>query len=122
MSIRKLFASAALSLSLACLASPAVHAHAIIVDSSPSVGTEVAGPDVAVTLHYNNRIDKERSRIAVLAGEHATNLPIDKGGAPDVLTAKATGLAPGAYRIRWQVLALDGHITRGEIPFTVTAP
>jgi methionine-rich copper-binding protein CopC len=30
-------------------------------------------------------------------------------------------LAAGAYRLRWQVLASDGHITRGEIPFTVTA-
>jgi len=32
------------------------------------------------------------------------------------------GLAAGAYRLRWQVLASDGHITRGEIPFTVTSP
>jgi copper resistance protein C len=98
-------------------------AHAIIVDSSPSVGTEMPGPDVAVTLHYNNRIDKIRSRLSLMAGEQVImKLPIDEGGAPDVITAKATGLAPGAYRLRWQVLALDGHITRGEIPFTVTAP
>jgi methionine-rich copper-binding protein CopC len=31
-------------------------------------------------------------------------------------------LAPGNYTIRWQVLAVDGHITRGDVPFTVTAP
>jgi methionine-rich copper-binding protein CopC len=31
-------------------------------------------------------------------------------------------LAPGDYRLRWQVLAYDGHITRGEIPFTVMHP
>lgn len=98
-------------------------AHAIIVESSPSVGTEMPGPDVAVALHYNNRIDKARSRLTLLVGEQTIlKLPIDEGGAPDVITAKATGLAPGAYRLRWQVLALDGHITRGEIPFTVTAP
>ena len=98
-------------------------AHAIIVDSSPSVGTEVPGPDVAVTLHYNNRIDKTRSRLTLMIGEQPfAKLPIDEGGAPDVITAKAMGLAPGAYRLRWQVLALDGHITRGEIPFVVTAP
>jgi methionine-rich copper-binding protein CopC len=26
---------------------------------------------------------------------------------------------PGAYKLQWQVLASDGHISRGEISFTV---
>jgi methionine-rich copper-binding protein CopC len=25
----------------------------------------------------------------------------------------------GAYVLRWQVLATDGHITRGKVPFRV---
>ena len=41
-------------------------------------------------------------------------------GAEDVLSAGVT-LTPGAHTLRWQVLAVDGHITRGEVPFTVTA-
>lgn len=115
--------AAALAFALVLWSPHGAQAHAIIVDSSPSVGTEVPGPDVAMTLHYNNRIDKTRSRLTLMVGEQPfLKLPIDEGGAPDVITAKATGLAPGAYRLRWQVLALDGHITRGEIPFTVTAP
>ncbi len=124
MSIRlsALFAIA-LTAALALWSPDRAQAHAIIVNSSPSVGTEVPGPDVAVSLHYNNRIDKARSRLTLMIGEQPlVKLPIEDGGAPDVITAKATGLAPGAYRLRWQVLALDGHITRGEIPFTVTAP
>lgn len=122
MSIRSLFAAVALSAGVAFFLPDSASAHAIIVESSPSVGAEVPGPDVAVTLHYNNRIDKVRSRLTLLAGDKTIKLPIDGGGEPDILTAKAVGLAPGAYRLRWQVLALDGHITRGEIPFTVTAP
>jgi methionine-rich copper-binding protein CopC len=36
---------------------------------------------------------------------------------------KAAGAWPaGAWRVRWQVLAVDGHITRGDIPFTLRAP
>ncbi|TAI60323.1 copper resistance protein CopC, partial [Bradyrhizobium sp. Leo170] len=35
------------------------------------------------------------------------------------LDAEAKGLSPGAWRLRWQVLSVDGHITRGDIPFTV---
>ena len=119
----RLVAAFALTIALAFGNPERAKAHAIIVDSSPSVGTEVPGPDVAVMLHYNNRIDKSRSRLTLMIGEQPlVKLPIDEGGAPDVITAKATGLAPGAYRLRWQVLALDGHITRGEIPFVVTAP
>ena len=39
--------------------------------------------------------------------------------APDVLSATGHGLAKGSYILRWQVLATDGHITRGEVPFQV---
>jgi len=46
-------------------------------------------------------------------------LTIEKQISAEVLTAKAVGLMPGAYTIRWQVLAPDGHITRGEVHFTV---
>jgi methionine-rich copper-binding protein CopC len=28
-------------------------------------------------------------------------------------------LARGRATVRWQVLAMDGHITRGDVPFTV---
>lgn len=115
--------AAVLTVTLALWSPDRAQAHAVTVISTPSAGAEVPGPDAAFTLRYNNRIDKSRSRLSLMAGEQVImKLPIDEGGAPDVITAKATGLAPGAYRLRWQVLALDGHITRGEIPFTVTAP
>jgi methionine-rich copper-binding protein CopC len=31
-------------------------------------------------------------------------------------------LTPGDYVASWQVLATDGHVTRGTVPFTVDAP
>jgi methionine-rich copper-binding protein CopC len=39
--------------------------------------------------------------------------------APDSIAAESMKLSAGEYTIRWQVLAADGHITRGEIPFVV---
>jgi methionine-rich copper-binding protein CopC len=120
---RRAFA-AALLLGLAGLA-PAMpaSAHAIIVDSTPAVDAAVKGPDIAITLRYNSRIDRERSRLLLLDGKGvSTTLTIIKSGPPDIMTAQATGLAAGDYKLRWQVLAIDGHITRGDIPFHVTAP
>jgi methionine-rich copper-binding protein CopC len=98
-------------------------AHAIIVDSSPAVDAAVKGPDVAITLRYNSRIDRDRSRLLLIDGKGVSStLAIVKSGPPDIMTAKATGLVAGDYKLRWQVLAIDGHITRGDIPFRVTAP
>ena len=97
-----------------------LRAHAILVETSPKTGATVNGPDVPVRLKFNVRIDGERSRITLVrpAGL-AKQLPLDKQSSPDVLTTNATGLIPGKYKLQWQVLAADGHISRGEIPFTV---
>ena len=48
-------------------------------------------------------------------------IPILPGTPPDIVTSRVT-LTPGSYVVRWQVLAVDGHITRGDVPLTVTAP
>ena len=46
-------------------------------------------------------------------------LEISRQDPPNTISAEARGLRRGVYRLRWQVLASDGHITRGEIPFTL---
>ena len=94
--------------------------HAILKDSSPSANSTVAGPDVPLKLQFNVRIDAARSRLQLVNPDNSiVDLTADKQGSPDTLRAKMTGLKTGAYKIRWQVLAPDGHITRGEIPFKV---
>ena len=103
-------------------ASPAL-AHAIIVEATPQVGAVVHAGAVEIRLRFNSRIDRRRSRLALLDGAgKETMLKLDDGASADVITARIPSLAPGDYRLRWQVLALDGHITRGDIPFSVTAP
>jgi methionine-rich copper-binding protein CopC len=99
-----------------------VQGHAILKESRPAANGKVAGPDVPIILKYNVRIDAKLSKLRILNPDNSTSeLKIEVQDSPDTLNAKANGLKPGAYRIRWQVLAADGHITRGEIPFTVTA-
>jgi methionine-rich copper-binding protein CopC len=96
-------------------------AHAILLESNPALKSAVSGPDVPVKLRFNVRIDALRSRLTLIRPDgSAQPLEISKQTPADTLSAEATGLAAGAYRLRWQVLASDGHITRGEIPFTVT--
>ncbi|HEV8390270.1 MAG TPA: copper resistance CopC family protein [Dongiaceae bacterium] len=95
-------------------------AHAVIVSASPTADQLVAAGKLAIRLEFNSRIDKERSRLQMTAptGDKA-DVPIDQAGEPNILTGTTGDLSPGAYVLRWQVLAIDGHITRGDIPFTV---
>lgn len=95
-------------------------AHAIIVSSQPVSGATVGKDAVAIRLRFNSRIDHARSRLKLLAPDGAEQtLTPTAGTPPDELDAEAKALAPGAWRLRWQVLSVDGHITRGDIPFTV---
>ena len=118
---RVVFAFLAVAASLLSVSSSI--AHAILLESSPALKSYVSGPDVPLKLRFNVRIDAARSRLTLVdpAGTLQT-LEIHGQDTPDTLSAEAKGLRPGAYRLRWQVLASDGHITRGEIPFTVVKP
>jgi methionine-rich copper-binding protein CopC len=117
---RRCFASILfVTATLLLLAASAV-AHAVLLESNPSLNGVLAGPDVPIKLRFNVRIDASRSRLTLLHPDGATTpLELAKDSPADTLSARADGLAPGAYRLRWQALASDGHITRGEIPFTI---
>lgn len=96
-------------------------AHAILLDSQPAARGTAAPGAMRITLRFNSRIDQARSRLALRSPGKERVLPVAPSGAEDVLAAQAD-LVPGDYTLRWQVLAVDGHITRGDVPFQVKAP
>ena len=100
----------------------AAQAHAILIDSTPAIHGTLPAGHAAMTLRFNSRIDRERSRLTLITADKAqTRLAIGDTGPADIMTTQAD-LQPGDYTVRWQVLAVDGHITRGDVPFSVTAP
>jgi methionine-rich copper-binding protein CopC len=120
--LRAAAVAAQLFISFAAVA-PRADAHAVIVDSAPAVDATVAPGGLDIRLHYNSRIDHQRSRLTLIDADGKSHpIPIVPDSAADVLAAQAADLAPGRYRLRWQVLAVDGHLTRGDIPFSVKAP
>jgi copper resistance protein C len=110
------------AVSAVLLALPAVaQAHAILEESTPPSGASIKAGPLFLSLRYNSRIDRSRSRLTLIRPDHSRDIvPIAPGSPPDVIAARLT-LTPGAYVLRWQVLAIDGHITRGDVPITVTA-
>jgi methionine-rich copper-binding protein CopC len=123
MSLTHRIFSLMLALCLAFATGRQAVAHAVVVEASPAIEGSVAGPEVEITLRFNSRLDHRRSLLTLIGPDGAEHrLALSPDGAPDTLQAKATELAEGAYKLRWQVLAVDGHITRGDIPFHVTQP
>jgi copper resistance protein C len=97
-----------------------LNAHAILLSATPSVQQVLHGSDVVVKLRFNSRIDGKRSRLLLIASDGTQyTLPIDVQPSPDTLTSRATGVKKDSYVIFWQVLANDGHVTRGEVAFQV---
>ena len=109
-----------LVLLLAAGATQTCWAHAILMDSTPKINSTVQGPDLDITLRYNVRVDGSRSRVMLVAEDGTSNqLILAKQAKPDILQMHASGLKAGAYKLQWNVLASDGHMSKGEVPFTV---
>jgi copper resistance protein C len=95
-------------------------AHAVLVSSTPAANSVTSGDSIAISLRFNVRIDGGRSKVHLVSSDGTSvDLPLTTDAGPDRLQSKAAGVKPGAYKLVWQVLASDGHMSSGEIPFTV---
>ncbi|MDN3564770.1 copper resistance CopC family protein [Paeniroseomonas aquatica] len=116
------FLAGLLGLALMALAAGPAAAHAVVVTSDPAAGAALAAAPAGVTIRFNSRLDHGRSRLLLIGPDGAQQpLPIAADSEPTVLAAPVASAGPGQWRLRWQVLAVDGHITRGDIPFSIRA-
>ncbi len=107
-------------LALILLSPRIIFAHAVLLESVPAAGSLTAGPAITVQLRFNSRVDGKRSRVVLVTPDGKTYpLDIAPQTAADTLNAPAKRLLKGNYKLQWQVLAADGHITRGEFPFAI---
>ena len=95
-------------------------AHAILFEATPVRNSVISGHSVVVRLRFNVRVDASRSRLALLyPGGSLHALQVKAQQPADIVAADVSDLASGHYDLKWQVLASDGHITQGDIPFAV---
>jgi copper resistance protein C len=97
-------------------------AHAIILESEPARDATLAEPPTRIYLRFNSKIEKRLTRVSITAADgRAVPLPVvaDGSQAPDRISLPLAPLRPGAYVVRYKVLAADGHITEGALRFSV---
>jgi len=99
-----------------------VLAHAFPDHSEPRVGSVVDGSPAAVRIWFDGALEPAFTTIAVkdAAGRDVGR---DGGGVnhddPTLLEVELSQLPPGTYRVYWDVLARDGHRTKGDYTFTI---
>ncbi len=95
-------------------------AHAVLVKSSPMANATLPPGTIDIVLKFNSRVDGSRSTVFLAPANGSSKpLALDKQTAPDILAGHISGLGAGTYALEWQVLSVDGHITRGRVPFQI---
>jgi copper resistance protein C len=98
---------------------PAV-AHSLLLSSVPAADAVIQTSPAYVTLRFNNRIEKRLSRVR-LVDEHgavaAAPTAMAQDASAETLVAAVPPLAPGAWRVEWQVFSTDGHVVSGSYQF-----
>ena len=112
-------------LALALMLMPApVSAHVALVGATPVPGSTIGQPPKALRIRLDQVPDPKFSRIEVLDTSGASivgGAASASAGDPAVIEVTlTTKLAPGLYTVAWQALAPDGHLTKGNYPFTLS--
>jgi len=121
--LSRTIASLVVMLVLAVGSAGTASAHAALRHAHPSAGEELTVAPVEISIDYSTGIDLTQAEIHLTdaTGAEIALTKVDGEAATgETLVRRITGtLAPGTYNVRWRVLSIDGHWTRGDYMFVV---
>ena len=97
-------------------------AHTDLDRAEPAVDAALEAAPSQVHIWFTSRIEPRFSRIEVYS---ANGTQVDKGNSVssedkrELTVDLAENLPSGAYKVRWNVIARDGHRVRGDYDFSV---
>lgn len=98
--------------------------HFSLSKSEPAAEATVSPPE-ELRLWFTQAPQNNSTSIRLLAGDAVVETgPAIPDSRDDKVYSVAIGrtLQEGGYNIAWRAMAVDGHVVRGEIPFTVQVP
>jgi len=100
-----------------------VAGHGVVVESTPTDAAVLAVSPPVVRLRFNASLEPAMTRVTLVdVTGRETSLEVEPPAAAGEVAVRLPPLAPGVYRVRYRVLARDGHVTEGAIRFTVQRP
>ena len=118
-------ALAALGLALTLVAATGTarpaHAHAELRASEPGEGAVLSAPPGRISLSFTEPTQVTSLRLLDEAGRER---PLRREGSRTAATAEARAgvpdpLPPGAYRVEYRGLSIDGHVGGGAVRFRI---
>jgi copper resistance protein C len=100
-----------------------VAAHADLVSSSPAAGASVPQANgLTVTLTFSEAL-KSSSKADLYGPDQRLvgTAHVDPGNNKRLTWRSTTPPAPGTWTVKWQSVAMDGHLQRNQYTFTVLA-
>ena len=98
--------------------------HFSLSRSEPAAEATVAPPE-ELRLWFTQAPQDNSMSVRLMAGDAVVETgPAIPDSGDDKVYGVAVGrtLEEGGYTIAWRAMAADGHVVRGEIPFTVQLP
>ena len=102
-----------------------VSAHVVLVAATPVSGSTIGQPPKMVRVRFDQVPDPKFSDISILdtSGKAVAGGPAASNASdPAVIEVTITATLPaGLYTVAWQALAPDGHLSKGNYPFTLSS-
>ena len=100
-----------------------VSAHAVLTKSSVRDQPVRANTPTAITLTFNSGIESGFAQAVLRGGDGPDrSLGVRVGEKASQVIVDLPALPPGAYALRYKVLAADGHVTESVLRFRVDPP
>src|SRR6202030_1231048 len=106
-------------LALLPLGATVAEAHAFLDHAEPRVGSTVPAAPRELSLSFTQKLEPAFSSVEVSDGNGAR---VDLGRpsvSASVMRVRLKQLSAGTYRVRWHVLSVDTHTTKGSFSFQV---
>lgn len=98
--------------------------HIELISSEPAEGDTLASELERIRLVFSGTVEEELSEIRLL-GPGGMELSLEVSADPVLdraLVASVPPLTPGAYRVSWRTVSVDGHAVTGSFVFFVPLP
>lgn len=99
--------------------------HLTLDHALPGPDSVMATPVTEVRLHFSEPPQMRATSVRVVDASRSlvTTSPPSafEGDERQVFVTIESPLAPGAYTVQWRVMALDGHVQRGDYSFRVAS-
>lgn len=93
-----------------------------VMGSFPMVNEIMDGSATSFSIRFDGPVAHGSARLTLVTPNGSRSLRARLGSEPNTLFTAVGALPPGRYELRWQVRAKDGAVSKGAIPFEVSAP